>query len=817
LEHAVRAFFAILFCVFFLCLPHPTFAKEINLIRNGDFSLLTNGIPAEWGAEKETGGSSAMAGPHGERCLKIASSVRQYATADQYIFIDGRKVHKVRFRGSVRFVDVVRGRTEDDVLRAFVTWFDAKGRQIGETAETGDWTGSSSWRTFDVKFPVPTQTARASITLGLNDCTGVCYFHNLSLTVLEGDLSYRPSDSSQNQTRDWWPFLAEESPAAGTPIDVSYLLDAPAGKHGLVTAKNGHFYFADGTRARFWGFDIMGKECFPDHAKAVKLADRLARMGVNIIRLHHMDAGWAIPNIFDSEEYDDTRHLSKTSLDNLDYFLAQLKKRGVYIYLDWLVNRKFQGDDNVQKSDAILDGAKIVAHFDPRMIQLEKEYMRQLLSHRNAYTGIRYADEPQIALSEVINEDSLFYEDWYTRVPPRYLAELATICRKYEPKANPAKHPFDVPTVHALYKIESNYYREMRDYLKKLGLRCPTTGSNHWENIGPALLCDSQADYIDRHFYWDHPKSGYGWQQEFDNLPMLGSYDESLLENIAGTKVAGKPMVVTEWCFCWINDYIAEGPLFGASYACAQDWDAMIWFDISSVLPNSAMKNEFDIANKPHLFAQWAAASILFHRQDVSPFVDTKEGVISAAKLMAGKPLSSALNTKEALTKRVEVKIGQSQNAVGAGVHRKDPLQVNWNIDSGMLLVNTPRTLALDGFLSDRKMYDYGWVRVQVSSPFCVLWMTSLDNKPLPESKHFLVTVAARGENTGMRFNSGRTHLVTPGKAPVLMEPVQATLTFPQEVEIIPLNQDGMQGNATKVRVLRTNANQTFWYEINRE
>ena len=33
-------------------------------------------------------------------------------------------------------------------------------------------------------------------------------------------------------------------------LDFSHLLDAPAGKHGHVTVKDGHFYFEDGTRAR---------------------------------------------------------------------------------------------------------------------------------------------------------------------------------------------------------------------------------------------------------------------------------------------------------------------------------------------------------------------------------------------------------------------------------------------------------------------------------------------------------------------------------------------------------------------------------------
>ena len=33
-------------------------------------------------------------------------------------------------------------------------------------------------------------------------------------------------------------------------LDYSYLLDAPAGKHGFVTTRNGHFYFEDGVRAK---------------------------------------------------------------------------------------------------------------------------------------------------------------------------------------------------------------------------------------------------------------------------------------------------------------------------------------------------------------------------------------------------------------------------------------------------------------------------------------------------------------------------------------------------------------------------------------
>ena len=42
-------------------------------------------------------------------------------------------------------------------------------------------------------------------------------------------------------------------------LNFSHLLDAPAGKHGFVRVKDSHFYFEDGTRARFLGFNVAAR------------------------------------------------------------------------------------------------------------------------------------------------------------------------------------------------------------------------------------------------------------------------------------------------------------------------------------------------------------------------------------------------------------------------------------------------------------------------------------------------------------------------------------------------------------------------------
>ena len=72
---------------------------------------------------------------------------------------------------------------------------------------------------------------------------------------------------------------------------------------------------------------------FPTNADADKIAAHLHKMGVNLIRFHHMDAPWATPNIFyvngtPGSYYNYNNASAKTltidpsSLARLDYFLS---------------------------------------------------------------------------------------------------------------------------------------------------------------------------------------------------------------------------------------------------------------------------------------------------------------------------------------------------------------------------------------------------------------------------------------------------------------------------------------------------------------
>ncbi|MDO4426365.1 MAG: hypothetical protein Q4D17_11460, partial [Planctomycetia bacterium] len=45
-------------------------------------------------------------------------------------------------------------------------------------------------------------------------------------------------------------------------------------------------------------------------------------------------------------------------------------------------------------------------HFMPRMIELQKKFARDLLTHVNPYTGLSYCEDPCVAMVEINNENS---------------------------------------------------------------------------------------------------------------------------------------------------------------------------------------------------------------------------------------------------------------------------------------------------------------------------------------------------------------------------------------------------------------------------
>ncbi|MCB0572383.1 MAG: carbohydrate binding domain-containing protein [Phaeodactylibacter sp.] len=172
---------------------------------------------------------------------------------------------------------------------------------------------------------------------------------------------------------------------------------------------DGQFH-AGGGPIRFWGVNIVSGACFPDQSKAPAIAARMRKMGINLVRFHHLDNpswGGANTSIF-MDGAGGTRQLNPVTLGRLDYFIAQLKRNGIYVNMNLNVSRTFRESDGVPGADSLVDFAKGVTLFDPWLQFLQREYAGQLLGHTNPYTGQPLATDPVLAMVEMNNENSLY-------------------------------------------------------------------------------------------------------------------------------------------------------------------------------------------------------------------------------------------------------------------------------------------------------------------------------------------------------------------------------------------------------------------------
>ncbi|MCF6357269.1 MAG: carbohydrate binding domain-containing protein, partial [Draconibacterium sp.] len=210
------------------------------------------------------------------------------------------------------------------------------------------------------------------------------------------------------------------------------------GENDFISSDNSGNFILNGNPVRFFGGNLTTQGAFPTKSDARKIAGRMRKMGINLIRFHHIDNPWSNGSLFYGVT--GTRKLNTTLLDRLDYLIYQLKENGIYVNMNLNVSRTFKKSDGVYAADSLRDYAKGITLFNRRMIELEKEYAEQLLGHVNPYTGIPLAQDPVLAMVEFVNENSLFRR-WYGNdlkpisqggsLPLQYSLELDSLWLNY--------------------------------------------------------------------------------------------------------------------------------------------------------------------------------------------------------------------------------------------------------------------------------------------------------------------------------------------------------------------------------------------------
>lgn len=650
-------------------------------------------------------------------------------------------------------------------------------------------------------------------------------------------------------TSGWIPASNAARPVAkGSALDMSFLLDAPAGKHGFVTVKGDTFVFEDGTPARFWGGNFFGEANFPEKADAERLADQVARSGANIVRLHHLDvvAPWTdkvvARSLFGGQQPKTTRHLDAKMLDRLEYLVSCFKKRGIYIYLSPVSSRKpMPGDGFPGPADAAKDvglGLKFEGMFDDFLIGLQREYLEQLLRHVNPYTGLPLARDPVLAMTEVINENTTiwpqadgefaleteYYRGMLRKQFNQWLRGMAggreALAARWAadgrtglaPGEDPATGTVEIPptyrdraashfsdarvtdTFRFLADVQQRYFTGMRRFFAELGLRAPLAGSNHWTMDVVDLRQNADFPYIDRHQYWTHPEGSYNYEagQRIDAKAMVKEADGGTLGLLGRRRVAGRPYTVSEWHHCLPNPFRAEGPMLMAAYSALQGWHPMQYAYWATTETAPAMINAFEGMFDPAQTNVLPAAALLFLRGDVRESADayyepiTRDQAFNPLAQVPVHPAASlVLKYGVAFTDLPAVPSVPLPAVVeqARGAYRSSTGELSWNAADGLLTIDTARTQAVIGFAGGRRVVTADST-FELSTPFAVAAVSSLTTDPISTSPRLLVSTSGDARWTGTNVSPDGQQVLTTGRFPFLMQPVEGRIRIKGRVAI---------------------------------
>ncbi|MBI2297900.1 MAG: hypothetical protein HYU66_02915, partial [Armatimonadetes bacterium] len=454
-------------------------------------------------------------------------------------------------------------------------------------------------------------------------------------------------------------------------VDFGPLRDGDRKGHGYLKVDGqGHFVWADGRRARFWGINVAVESVFQPFDRIDTCVERIRRAGFNLVRIHHVDGtdrGILKPD-GGRLAFDEPR------LKCLDYWIDRLGRAGIGVYLDLLDFREFSGADGVLNASALGRGAKPYAVFDDKLIALQQLYAKALLrDHVNPFNGMPYADDPAVVMLELFDENGLFIRrrDWSKLASPfvealsqRWNAFLlkrygstealaAAWARSGVPQplfpgqrveAGTVSLPefnlaLDTPPESAVdrlrraqasdaarfaYEVHRAYFRTMRDYLRKdVGVKVPLSAVGDGQIVPDLLSVAEELDFIGTNYYWDHPafRAAREWQLPYFfrcNSPLTAAGSEAFAPIVAAARMSRKPLVVREWNHCFPNPDRATGMLDAAAYAALQDVDAMVLFTYGTI-PTQRKIGLFDVHQDP---ARWGVAGVLgevFMSQAVAP------------------------------------------------------------------------------------------------------------------------------------------------------------------------------------------------------
>ncbi len=604
---------------------------------------------------------------------------------------------------------------------------------------------------------------------------------------------------------DWIPLAYNPWIEPGSALDFSTVLPhhAPAGKYGRVIAVGDHFEFEKlpGVPQRFYGVNLCGTANLPSSREtADRFAANIARIGYNSLRIHHHERNLVIENGNWREGLDDTNP-DPAQWEKFDNLVAAAVSNGLYITTDLFVSRSHLipwRAIGIDRDGCIKDTGQfkvLCAFWEPAYTNL-CAWTRNFLGHVNPRTGRSLAEEPALATLALINEGNL--GNW----GGAFLRDLPGVQEAW--RAWLAGHPdYDVPdtipdslysnggdspsarhsTAFAIFLADTEValFERLSSFVRDAcGCRAPLSSLSCWYNPEQYQAARAHFDYVDDHFYVDHPRFlDIPWRLPSkcpNTNPVAGAAGGA--QGVEWRRLMEKPFCLTEWNFSGPGRFRGVGGIATGALGALQDWSGMWRFAWShgraGIEHPGGRITYFDVNGDPLALAAERAALCLFLRRDIAPHHEARPVVMDAAVLrdprhgapgFPGSAQSLALGWKARVgttfaSRRAD---GEESPASAAGA-QVNPSRVTH--DKGTFLIATPR---LAGGFSEDGVHEAGVLRFSLHDAAATVWATSLDGEPLATSRHILVTHLTDVQNSGIRYGDPNlTILLDWGKTPHL-------------------------------------------------
>jgi hypothetical protein len=500
------------------------------------------------------------------------------------------------------------------------------------------------------------------------------------------------------------------------------------------------------------------------------------------------------------------------------------------------------------------------------------DFSRALLDHVNPYTGRRYADDPGLAWLSMINEGNFgnFFADirtipewqsawnaWLAKRLGSRQALAASWGEELKGNENPADSTVAFPESLAggrlrardciafLSAVEVSMTERMKSFIRQeLGCKALITNSNSWTNYVTNQSARGLYDYVDDHFYIDHPRFlGKSWQ-----LPSRSPNTSPVARGASGgrdrtfTRLFDKPFTITEYNYSAPGRFRGVGGILTGALGALQGWGGIWRFAYSHNRESElelARMGYFDMASDPLGQASERASLCLFLRGDMkmaphsvavamtSADLDSPPARIqplaprwhwaawltrigtqivrdpsSAADLTAIVPLGwktpaaaynsasrADLNPYEADDAKILSLL--KERAIVTDTGFADPARMIFRSETGeitldgprdVMILDTPRTAGGYAPAGQTIQTRGGTVTITPAESDATLWISALDDRPIIRSRRLLVSHLTDLQNSEIKYaEEARQTLLSWGRLPHLVRAGKARVRIKLE------------------------------------